>query len=666
MQSIIWYAKRIKMMSIKEIIWRVLSLIDVYVERGRVQFKLIPKVKFKPSYQPDAKLSGGFEVFTGDMHEFKTMWKNELIKKAEMILENKLSYFDLQEHDLETPINWHKDHCADVFSSLNHIVSVNYRDFTQNGDCKLVWEPNRHHQLVVLARAYKVTGDIKYAQGVIAQLTSWLDANPYGYGMNWRSPLELAIRLISWVWAIDLIKGSELFVGSFKARLLNSVYLHCRDISGKYSQGTSANNHLVGEAAGVYIACCYFDMLEDAPAWQVQSKLILEREIKAQTFADGCTKEHAFSYQFFVFQFYLFTALTGKWKKDEFSSDYWATLNNISCFIAQVAQGGECYPMLGDQDDGYVLDLGDHIHNINALCDISRYLYREDIFNCCLKEASESAFWLFSGKLVRPQLEVVEVNPLSSVPFKESGYFLLQAGSISDKNQASILFDCAELGYTTIAAHGHADALSFVMRINKKDLFVDTGTYDYFSHPQWRNHFRTTRAHNALEVDGLDQSVMTGPFMWEKHAQASCIEWSPSEFGGTVIAEHSGYQRLTSPVKHQRSMTLNSEQKEITIVDHIETNGQHDIALYFHFSEFCQEIKVSDSVCSLRLGNDVITIQLATQLKADIITGQETENKEKPGLGWLSRGYHQKVAISTLVLKGHITGNGEFKTVINW
>jgi hypothetical protein len=666
MQSITWYVKRIQMMSVKEVIWRITSLTESYLERGRVQFSLVPKIKFKSTYDPDADFVGGFEVFIGEVDTFQAQWKNELITKSEMILENKLSYFNLKEHDLETPINWHKDHSATIFSSLNHIVSVNYRDFENNGDCKLVWEPNRHHQLVVLGRAYKVTGDIKYAQGVVDQLTSWLDANSYGYGMNWRSPLELAIRLISWVWAIDLIKESGLFSGDFKARLLNSVYLHCRDVSGKYSQGTSANNHLVGEAAGVYIAACYFDMLADAPQWQINSKVVLEREIQSQTFVDGCTKEHAFSYQFFVFQFYLFTALAGKWSKDEFSCEYWTTLNRISAFIAKVAQGGDHYPMLGDQDDGYVLDLGDHVHNVNALCDISGYFYNDEIFNSSFKQASESAFWLFNGKMKRELQETAKIKPLSSLQFKESGYFLLQAGLLAEKNQASILFDCAELGYTAIAAHGHADALSFVMRINNNDLFVDTGTYDYFSHPQWRNHFRTTKAHNALEVDGLDQSVMTGPFMWEQHAQVSCTEWSPSEFGGAVTASHSGYLRLSSPVKHQRAITLNCEQRNITITDTVKTEGQHDIALYFHLSEHCSEIKIHDGVCKLLLGNDAVDIKLPGELTAEIITGHENDDKETPALGWLSRGYHQKVAISTLVLKTRVTANSEFKTEITW
>ena len=59
--------------------------------------------------------------------------------------------------------------------------------YARAGDCKLVWEPNRHHQLVVLARAWRTTGERRYADAVLAQLDSWLRANPFGAGMNWRS-----------------------------------------------------------------------------------------------------------------------------------------------------------------------------------------------------------------------------------------------------------------------------------------------------------------------------------------------------------------------------------------------------------------------------------------------------------------------------------------------
>lgn len=654
-------------MSAKEIIWRITSLSAAIIEHIRVKINWISKERFIDSYQQEAPFSPPFRVFIGNIDEFSPCWEKPLIDKAEKILAHKLSYFDLQDHYLETPINWHKDHATGMLTSLKAIMSVNYRDIKVNGDCKLVWEPNRHHQFVVLARAYKVSKNIKYAQGVVTQITSWLDANPYGYGMNWRNPLELGIRIINWVWAIDLILESGLFKGEFKRRLLNSVYLHCRDVSGKFSQGSSANNHLVGEAAGVYIAASYFSMLKDASDWRTKSKAVLETEIQAQTFADGCSREHGFSYQFFVLQFYLFSSQVGEWQHDRFSKNYLTTLNKLAEFIALIAQGGEHYPMVGDQDDGYVLDLGDHVHDINALCDLASHLYQQPIFSINYQKPIESSFWLFNQRIKKDKLALSHSQTaLISQQFSESGYFLLQAGCLENNDQVSILFDCAELGYTSIAAHGHADALSLIMRINGKDLLVDSGTYDYYSFPKWRDQFRKTQAHNTIEIDGLDQSIMTGPFMWEQHAQAECVEWQPSSIGGLVTGKHNGYQRLASPVTHQRTLSLNSQIMQLIIKDEIITQGKHDVALYFHLSEHCTNISIEGNVCQLTLAANKVVMVFPENLTLQARVGEEHDDPNYPSLGWISRGYHQKVPITTLVAKGTTTGEQQFETKISW
>ncbi len=75
-------------------------------------------------------------------------------------------------------------------------------------------------------------------------------------------------------------------------------------------------------------------------------------------------------------------------------------------------------------------------------------------------------------------------------------------------------------GFLSIAAHGHADALSVEVRHDGVELLVDPGTYCYHGEPEWRSYFRSTRAHNTIEVDGEDQAVEAGPFMWAEHADA--------------------------------------------------------------------------------------------------------------------------------------------------
>jgi hypothetical protein len=124
-----------------------------------------------------------------------------LVARANAILSHRFSFFDLRERFLGDPIRWNHEHAVDRPTPMRFSPSIDYRDFRETGDAKVVWEPNRHHHLVVLGRAWRLTGDEKFAQSAVAQIESWIEQCPYGLGMNWRSPLELAIRMINWTWS---------------------------------------------------------------------------------------------------------------------------------------------------------------------------------------------------------------------------------------------------------------------------------------------------------------------------------------------------------------------------------------------------------------------------------------------------------------------------------
>ena len=93
----------------------------------------------------------------------------------------------------------------------------------------------------------------------IEHLSSWIEQCPYLMGPNWSSSLEVAIRLINWSIAWVMIGGhqSEFFSEGtdqkFKEAWLGCIYQHLSFISGNLSGFSSANNHLIGEAAGLFI-----------------------------------------------------------------------------------------------------------------------------------------------------------------------------------------------------------------------------------------------------------------------------------------------------------------------------------------------------------------------------------------------------------------------------
>ena len=96
-------------------------------------------------------------------------------------------------------------------------------------------------------------------------------------------------------------------------------------------------------------------------------------------------------------------------------------------------------------------------------------------------------------------------------------------------------------GYLSIAAHAHADALSVEVRYGGVDVLADPGTYCYHGEPAWRSYFRSTIAHNTVELDGQSQSGDGGPFLWLRHANGREIDVADT---GEVAELDRGARRL--------------------------------------------------------------------------------------------------------------------------
>ena len=655
MQKLNWYYNRLKAMSPAEIVWRMRSSI-----RDSADIFLIGR-RQKPR-KPSEFLNGdcgdkgsGFRVCDipaekKDNNQVKGQSYNSLLARAEKIAEHRLSFFDLQDKYIGEPIIWNRDHKRGQDTPMTFSPALDYRDVNEAGDCKFVWEPNRHHQLVVLGRAYRLSKDIRFAKAVAEQLDSWLIQNPYGLGMNWRSGLELGIRLINWVWAIDLIQESQAIGEELYLRLMDSVSRHIWEIDRKYSQGSSKNNHLIGEAAGVFVATSYFNYLKNASVWRDRSREILVQEIINQTYSDGGTREQAVGYHIFVLQFFVIAGLVARATGRDFPESYWSQLEKMFEFIDKLSQGGDNLPMFSDCDDGYVLDIGSNPHSVKEWLAISATLFKRGDFDTSY-EHIEPLEWL-PGLPRRDAKAASENRKCSSIAFSQSGYYLLQHGDLNSPERISVVFDCGPLGLEPLAGHGHADALSFTLRAFGRDVLVDPGTYDYFSYPKWRKYFRSTRAHNTVVVDENDQSEMLGLFLWGQKAQAQCLSWEPSDIGGKVIGEHNGYAFLRDPVIHRRTLELDGQKQVLTIYDEIVARKEHDIAIFFHLAEHCIVNPAERNHYTVDIGPATVEINLDPSLQVESFKGSTD-----PIFGWVSQGYHQKQPAATLVGRCSCKGN---------
>jgi len=668
MQTLDWYYRRLKVMSSGEIAWRLRLLLRDRADRffvGWRQRTRKPSVFLNGEGRDEGPGLRVSDIVAGDGEWLKTnddvgkQWYDYLLARAERIAEHRLDFFDLKDKHLGNPIVWNRDHKRGQDTPMVFCSSLDYRDVNEAEDCKFVWEPNRHHQLVVLGRAYYLSGDIRFADAVAEQLDSWLKQNPFGLGMNWRSGLELGIRLINWVWALNLIKDSKAIDDQLQNRILDSISRHIWEIDRKYSRGSSVNYHLIGEAAGVFVAASYFRNLKKASCWQARSREILCREIFGQTFPDGGMLEQAIGYHFFVLQFFVIAGITARATGQDMPESYWSRLEKIFEFLGVLSEGGDALPAFGDGDDGYVLDIGHDPHSVREWLAVGAALFGRSDFKAWAGGYAEPVEWLL-GESGRNGFEAIpesQIERITSRAFKDSGYYLLQHGEFGSPERISVVFDCGPLGMGALAGHGHADALSFTLRAFGKDVLVDPGTYDYFSYPKWREYFRSTRAHNTVVIDGRDQSEMLGLFLWGRKAKADCLSWQPTDVGGKVIGKHDGYTHLKDPVIHKRMLDLDGQ--ELVVRDDIIARGKHEIEVFFHLAEHCVVIPAGRNRYLVDVGwetiEDVgrrtIEIELDPCLKVE-----EFKGSEDPICGWVSRGYHQKEAGTTLV--GRCTGKG--------
>jgi hypothetical protein len=647
-RKLAWKLNRLRCMTPAEVANRVVRLVQARAEgAGLLAARSVP--------EPDLNAVANPWVFRDGHIKAETY-----VAVADRICEGWLDVFAMRGVQVGSPPRWNRDPKTGIEAPLSFGKELDYRDPDRVGDIKYLWEPNRHQHVVTLAQAFALTGSKKYFDALAEHLDSWFFACPYGYGPNWASALEAALRLVSWSAAWQLL-GAELGNhADFRSRWLKSIYQHAQFIRGWLSLHSSANNHLIGEATGLFVAGLAWPHWPAARAWVATGKAILEREALAQNAPDGVNREQAVWYQHFVLDFLVTALLAGKANGQWFSADYESRLEAMLDFLASVMDAGGNVPMIGDADDGYVSRLTlDEGFPFRSLLALGAILFKRGDFKLKARTLDDRARWLL-GAAADAEFERLDAEstrlPLRQA-FPEGGYFVLGA-EFDTPNEIRVVADAGPLGYRSIAAHGHADALAFTLSAGGREFFIDPGTYAYHTQERWRNYFRGTSAHNTVRIDGLDQSVAGGNFMWVRKARAGCSLWLSSTDQDSFEGWHDGYMRLEDPVKHRRLIQLQKKARTVLVEDTLEMDDEHDVELFFHCAEHCR-LEAVESGYLVSQGERSLRIRLPEGGTVSVQRGSLA-----PILGWVSRAFDQREPCSTLVWRARLTGPARLRTEI--
>jgi hypothetical protein len=170
-----------------------------------------------------------------------------------------------------------------------------------------------------------------------------------------------------------------------------------------------------------------------------------------------------------------------------------------------------------------------------------------------------------------------------------------------------------------------------------EECLIDAGTYSYWQDQKWRDYFRGTSAHNTVRIDGLDQSVSGGRFMWLRKAVAAIerMPQSPHEFD--FRGSHDGYLRLPDPVRHLRSVRFDAASATLLVRDELVANKPHRAELFWHFAP---GLDVHLTSTGLHVAGRAFALQMhatGAGLTLELVRGADN-----PPLGWRSRSYESK------------------------
>src|SRR5262245_37160890 len=604
--------------------------------------------------------------------------RDAIIKTAEAALAGRFSL--LGHADLEfgappdSPIDWHLDPVSGARAPLSHWSKLRPLDQKGEGDSEVIWELNRHAHFVTLGQAYWLTGENRFAEGFVDQVSAWIDNNPLGMGLNWASGQEAAFRSIAWLWALSLCVDSRDVTPDFFARLLKSLIEHGRHIEKYLSYYASPNTRLTGEALGLFYLGLALPELDRAKRWRNLGLQIMLDQAQKQILPDGVhfgqsTYYHRYTTDFYSHLFAL-TRANDVMIDRELEIMLWHKLEAMLDHLMWITRPDGSSPLLSDDDGGRLIKLAARAANdFRDTLAIGAAILKRGDWKYVAGDAPAEMLWLIGPEGVDCYDRLRAEAPCEiSRGFRSSGYFVMRDGWRRDSS--FVLIDCGPHGAERGCGHAHSDALSIEFASGGVTWLVDPGTFVYVADPKTRDEFRSTAAHNTVTVDDQPQSVASTPFSWRTAAKCRLHEFVEHDGAIFFQGSHDGYERLRDPVTHTRTALYlqpdpGSDIPGLLIVrDQFTAKNLHRYAFRYHFAPDCEAAVVKGGgadgprVEARHGAGATLTIRVIRE------TESQSEIAASVTEGWVSTCYAQHAPAPVAMFEAEGVGKQEFLTLI--
>ncbi len=511
------------------------------------------------------------------------------------------------------------------------------------GDIKDVWEPARFSWACILAQAYHLSRDDKYPDFFWEQMELFLVNNPPNIGPNWMNGQEVALRMIAFIVAWQAFRDSPKSTTEHTEHLRSALAAHAKRVSATLVYARSQrNNHLLSEAAGLYTAGLLLPGLPHADHWKETGWNLMIEAWRDQIAPDGSYIQESVNYHRLMLQLAIWVQVLSSLKGAKpLPKDVKQKIVRAIAWLEQLILSEDgCAPNMGSNDGANILPLGGGmISDFRPVLKLARQLFPAP--------AVKSGTSLEPG----PQQVIVIKNGSQAACMRISRF------------------------------HGrpsHADQLHLDLWWKNLNIALDAGTYRYNHVNPWANALAGTIYHNTVIVNGMDQMIRAGRFLWIRKAIIQNLDIQREAAGHihSFSAEHDGYRQ--SGAIHTRRVISRPGNKpgwfiqdDILPVDGIPTATRNDIRLVWLLPDWEWDVDrhtfhlVSPSG-SIRLdfiasGIDNNTARLEIYRAGEALT---TAGQADPTWGWYSPTYGVKEP--ALAVHFHVEGTLPLQLTTHW
>lgn len=497
------------------------------------------------------------------------------VNQAEEIRAGRFSLFSGPAKEAGFPPNWHVNQITGE-RAPSHLHWSGLSDFGF-GDIKNIWELNRFAFTYDLVRAYWRTGDGTHAETFWLLFEDWLEKNPPQRGVNWKCGQEIALRLMAWSFALYGFGDAKATTPERVARFGKAVYVSAARIEANLKYALSQeSNHGHSEALGLYLAGVLYPELTGSGRWRKRGKALLEELAEDLNYADGNSCMNSMNYQRMMME-----ALAWAVRLGELNGDPLRTVVK-----ERIAAGAEFFFQCQDRTTGRVPNYGSNDGALTfpvASCNYRDYRPIVQLLTVLATGRrvygagpwDETVLWMLGNDGLRTPMDEKARKDFVSEP---SGFYVLRSEDV--------------FAFTRCGSHrhrpGHADMLHVDLWWKGRNIAIDPGSFSYNGREPFDNVLKKTRFHNTVTVDECDQMDSMGKFLWVPWV-TGCLLGRGTVANGRMrylIGEHSGYNRLSSPVTHQRSLVF-FEKDTILVLDRMRGKEKHQYNLQWLLGDFC-------------------------------------------------------------------------------